>query len=65
VGGKSVEKESLKLVKSDVKDLYFLYYKDNPIAAIILNQEGISIKVGKSSVEAINISEVSIYIKVK
>jgi len=60
-----VEKESLKLVKSDVKDLYFLYYKDNPIAAIILNQEGISIKVGKSSVEAINISEVSIYIKVK
>ena len=60
-----MEKESLKLVKSDVKDLYFLYYKDNPIAAIILNQEGISIKVGKSSVEAINISEVSIYIKVK
>jgi predicted nuclease with TOPRIM domain len=65
VGGKSVEKESLKLVKSDVKDLYFLYYKDNPIAAIILNQDGISIKVGKSLVEAINISEVSIYIKVK
>jgi predicted nuclease with TOPRIM domain len=60
-----MEEESLKLVKSDVKDLYFLYYKDNPIAAIILNQDGISIRVGKSSVEAINISEVSIYIKVK
>ena len=60
-----MEEESLKLVKSDVKDLYFLYYKDNPIAAIILNQDGISIRVVKSSVEAINISEVSIYIKVK
>jgi hypothetical protein len=49
-----VEEESLTLSKSNIPNLYFLYYKGNPISAIIVG-DGITLLIAKDSVKYIEI----------
>jgi hypothetical protein len=49
-----VEEESLTLTKGDIKDIYYLSYKGNLIAVVILG-DGVSFRLVKDLVKYIEI----------